>query len=233
MTTMICAVSPARDNYEETLSTLRYADQAKKIKLDARVNESDTDKMIRELTEENDRLKKMLQDFKATNSSNPSNYENIKSNIDSNLSAINFQKDQKFVASAESAEDTNPAAPNLINLNEDPLLSGKICYNLDNVQNLIIGRYVEKEENPNDKRIVINSVGVQQEHCVIRKTGKQIFIRALSPEAAALIFVNGESMEETGFTTEPRELHDKDRIIIGTSSTFLVRMPADGQKSAE
>ena len=30
-TLMICAISPATDNYEETLSTLRYADQAKKI----------------------------------------------------------------------------------------------------------------------------------------------------------------------------------------------------------
>ena len=31
-TLMICAISPAADNYEETLSTLRYADQAKKSK---------------------------------------------------------------------------------------------------------------------------------------------------------------------------------------------------------
>lgn len=46
-TIMICAVSPAADNYEETLSTLRYADQAKKIKNKPVVNESDTDKLIR------------------------------------------------------------------------------------------------------------------------------------------------------------------------------------------
>jgi kinesin family protein 13 len=30
-TIMICAISPASANYEETLSTLRYADRAKKI----------------------------------------------------------------------------------------------------------------------------------------------------------------------------------------------------------
>ena len=52
-TVMICAVSPAYDNFEESLSTLRYADQAKKIKNRAVVNESATDKLIRELTEEN------------------------------------------------------------------------------------------------------------------------------------------------------------------------------------
>jgi hypothetical protein len=57
-TVMICAISPAFDNYEETLSTLRYADQAKKIKNRAEINESATDKLIRELREENMSLKK-------------------------------------------------------------------------------------------------------------------------------------------------------------------------------
>jgi hypothetical protein len=50
-TLMICAISPATDNYDETLGTLRYADQAKKIQNKAVVNESETDKLIRTLTE--------------------------------------------------------------------------------------------------------------------------------------------------------------------------------------
>ena len=62
-TLMICAISPATDNYDETLSTLRYADQAKKIKNKAIINESETDKMIRELREENEKLKNMLGGF--------------------------------------------------------------------------------------------------------------------------------------------------------------------------
>jgi hypothetical protein len=52
-TLMICAISPANDNYEETLSTLRYADQTKKIKNKPIINESAVDKIIRELKEEN------------------------------------------------------------------------------------------------------------------------------------------------------------------------------------
>lgn len=63
-TLMICAISPSADNFEETLSTLRYADQAKKIKNKAMVNENPTDKLIRELSEENEKLKQMLQQFK-------------------------------------------------------------------------------------------------------------------------------------------------------------------------
>ncbi|GAA6029561.1 hypothetical protein JCM8097_000938 [Rhodosporidiobolus ruineniae] len=49
-TAMIAAISPA--DYEETLSTLRYADQAKKIKNKAVVNEDPNAKLIRELKEE-------------------------------------------------------------------------------------------------------------------------------------------------------------------------------------
>lgn len=60
-TLMICAISPANDNYEETLSTLRYADQAKKIQNKAVVNESETDKLIRTLTEERELLKEKVQ----------------------------------------------------------------------------------------------------------------------------------------------------------------------------
>ena len=48
-TVMIAALSPADINYDETLSTLRYADRAKKIKTKAVVNENPVDKMIREL----------------------------------------------------------------------------------------------------------------------------------------------------------------------------------------
>jgi hypothetical protein len=59
-TIMICAISPADMNYEESMSTLRYADRAKKIQNKAVVNESATDKLIRELRTENEKLKKLL-----------------------------------------------------------------------------------------------------------------------------------------------------------------------------
>ena len=65
---MICAISPADDNYEETLSTLRYASRAKKIENRAIVNESDVDKLIRLLREENQMLKNMLEEAKSAKS---------------------------------------------------------------------------------------------------------------------------------------------------------------------
>ncbi|KAK9346429.1 hypothetical protein V1522DRAFT_404408 [Lipomyces starkeyi] len=52
MTAMIATISPADINYDETLSTLRYADSAKRIKNHAIVNEDPNAKLIRELKEE-------------------------------------------------------------------------------------------------------------------------------------------------------------------------------------
>ncbi|KAG1468354.1 hypothetical protein G6F56_003878 [Rhizopus delemar] len=58
-TAMIAAISPA--DYDETLSTLRYADQAKKIQNKAIVNEDPNAKMIRELKDELSVLRTRLQ----------------------------------------------------------------------------------------------------------------------------------------------------------------------------
>ncbi|KAG1122102.1 hypothetical protein G6F42_011795 [Rhizopus arrhizus] len=57
-TCMIAAISPA--DYDETISTLRYADQAKKIKTKAVVNEDPNAKVMRELKDEVDALRQAL-----------------------------------------------------------------------------------------------------------------------------------------------------------------------------
>ncbi|KAH6713413.1 hypothetical protein BKA61DRAFT_484323 [Leptodontidium sp. MPI-SDFR-AT-0119] len=60
MTAMIAAISPADINFDETLSTLRYADSAKRIKNHAVVNEDANARMIRELKEELEALRGKL-----------------------------------------------------------------------------------------------------------------------------------------------------------------------------
>ncbi|KAJ5729597.1 uncharacterized protein N7483_004105 [Penicillium malachiteum] len=60
MTSMIAAISPADINFDETLSTLRYADSAKRIKNHAVVNEDPNARMIRELKEELAQLRSKL-----------------------------------------------------------------------------------------------------------------------------------------------------------------------------
>ena len=59
---MLAALSPASVNFEETLSTLIYANQVKAIKNKAKVNESAQDKLIRELQAENEKLKNLAEE---------------------------------------------------------------------------------------------------------------------------------------------------------------------------
>ncbi|OCT72208.1 kinesin-like protein KIF1B isoform X2 [Xenopus laevis] len=59
-TAMVAALSPADINYDETLSTLRYADRAKQIKCNAIINEDPNAKLVRELKDEVTRLKELL-----------------------------------------------------------------------------------------------------------------------------------------------------------------------------
>ncbi|KAI8850797.1 P-loop containing nucleoside triphosphate hydrolase protein [Chytridium lagenaria] len=60
-TLMIATLSPASYNYDETLSTLRYANRAKNIKNKPKVNEDPKDAMLREFQEEIRRLKQELE----------------------------------------------------------------------------------------------------------------------------------------------------------------------------
>jgi kinesin family protein 13 len=48
-TVMVATISPAADNYEETMSTLRYADRAKRIVNHAIVNEDPNAKVCSHL----------------------------------------------------------------------------------------------------------------------------------------------------------------------------------------
>jgi kinesin family protein 3/17 len=60
-TLMIAAISPADYNYEETLSTLKYASRAKQIQNKPTVNEDPKDAMLKQMADELKQLKLMLE----------------------------------------------------------------------------------------------------------------------------------------------------------------------------
>jgi len=64
-TVMIANCGPADYNYDETLTTLRYADRAKQIKNKPRINEDPKDAMLREFQEEIARLRARLAEEEA------------------------------------------------------------------------------------------------------------------------------------------------------------------------
>lgn len=71
---MIACLSPADNNYDETLSTLRYANRAKNIQNKPRINEDPKDTMLREYQEEIKKLRQMLETNNLTGSTGMSMY---------------------------------------------------------------------------------------------------------------------------------------------------------------
>ena len=69
---MIAACSPADYNYDETLSTLRYASRAKAIKNKPRVNEDPKDALLKQYEEEIKTLKELLQQLSSQKNGNNS-----------------------------------------------------------------------------------------------------------------------------------------------------------------
>ncbi|XP_073172825.1 kinesin-like protein KIF17 isoform X6 [Lepidochelys kempii] len=66
-TLMVACLSPADNNYDESLSTLRYANRAKNIKNKPRINEDPKDALLREYQDEIRKLKAVLAEQMNTN----------------------------------------------------------------------------------------------------------------------------------------------------------------------
>ena len=63
-TVMIAALSPADYNYEETLTTLRYASRAKMIKNKPRVNQDPKDALLKQYEDEIKKLREIIEQSK-------------------------------------------------------------------------------------------------------------------------------------------------------------------------
>ncbi|CAJ1386067.1 unnamed protein product [Effrenium voratum] len=139
-TIMICALSPASSNYEETMSTLRYADRAKKIKNKAVVNENPQEKLMRELMEENQKLKEMISGLGAGRTFDARTFEDLGRKQREIAEAEAALKDMQKTFQERLQEDrqrqeeqgrrrgtvVNPMVPMIVNLNQDPQLQGRV-----------------------------------------------------------------------------------------------------------
>jgi kinesin family protein 3/17 len=97
-TLMIACLSPADNNYDESLSTLRYANRAKNIKNKPKVNEDPKDALVREYQEEIKRLKSMIADPNAaavTAISNNNNHISLKEGSETEIK-IKQEYDRKM-----------------------------------------------------------------------------------------------------------------------------------------
>jgi len=110
---------------------------------------------------------------------------------------------------------------NLMNLNEDPFLTGKIRHTFKKGENTI-GK-TDKDEMPD---IVIGGVGVLRNHCKISFDGTNVVLVPNPDPNVAKVFVNGKLI------TEPTKLKHSDRILFGSHNYFLLNDPSNQENSS-
>nr|XP_006135454.1 kinesin-like protein KIF14 isoform X1 [Pelodiscus sinensis] len=235
-TTMIATISPAASNVEETLSTLRYAKQARLIINTAKVNEDVNAKLIRELKAEIEKLKTAR---KSTLNSDPEKYSQCLQEITSLRVKLHQQerdmaemqrawKEKLEQAERRKFEETKELQkagitfkmdnrlPNLVNLNEDPQLSEMLLYMIKEGQTTV-GKY--KPNSHHD--IQLSGVLIADDHCVIKNIDGRV---SIMPLGEAKTYVNGKHISESTV------MHHGDRVILGGDHYFRFNHPIEVQK---
>ncbi|CRK92708.1 CLUMA_CG006254, isoform A [Clunio marinus] len=230
-TVMLATISPASDNYEETLSTLRYADRAKRIVNHAVVNEDPNARIIRELRMEVETLREMLKH--ATAGSPMGDRVDIHDKLEESenlMKQISQTWEEKLVKTERIQSERQQALEKmgisvqargiqveknkyyLVNLNADPSLNELLVYYLKEYT-LVGGRGASTENQPD---IQLYGLGILQEHCIITIEEGDLF---MEPIKNARCFVNGSNVSKKTI------LHHGDRILWGNHHFFRVNCP--------
>ncbi|XP_059051246.1 kinesin-like protein KIF13B isoform X2 [Achroia grisella] len=222
-TVMVATVSPAADNYEETLSTLRYADRAKRIVNHAVVNEDPNARIIRELRQEVEALKEMLKH--ATGSPVGEDVHEQLAQSEHLMKEMSRTWEEKLVETGRIQSERQHALEKmgisvqasgikveknkyyLVNLNADPSLNELLVYYLKD-------RTLVGADSSAD--IQLSGLGIQREHGLLLVEGGGLY---MEPLGAARCFVNG-----TPVVSRVRLGH-ADRILWGNHHFFRVNCP--------
>ncbi|XP_029808338.1 stAR-related lipid transfer protein 9 isoform X2 [Suricata suricatta] len=230
-TIMVATVSPAHTSYSETMSTLRYASNAKHIVNKPRVNEDANIKLIRELREEIGRLKAMLLSFELRNFSplNEEKDENLKELVLQNELKIDqltkdwTQKWNEWKALVEHYRvDINrrragvvidSSLPHLMALEDDVLSTGVVLYHLKEGTTKI-GRIDSDQEQD----IVLQGQWIERDHCTITSACGVVILR---PAQGARCTVNGREVTASCRLTQGAV------ITLGKAQKFRFNHPAE------
>ncbi|KAF5284466.1 hypothetical protein FQA39_LY17041 [Lamprigera yunnana] len=218
-TVMVATISPAADNYEETLSTLRYADRAKRIVNHAVVNEDPNARIIRELRQEVEALKEMLKhatgspDIYKKLTESEKLYKEMSQTWEEKLEKterIQGERQQALEKMGISVQDSGIKVEKnkfyLVNLNADPSLNELLVYYLKE-KTVVGGQGAD---------IQLSGLGIQPEHCIISIEDGHLF---MEPFANARSFINGSQV------TERTQLQHGDRIVWGNHHFFRINCP--------
>uniref|UniRef100_A0AAQ4RZM9 Kinesin family member 13Bb n=1 Tax=Gasterosteus aculeatus aculeatus TaxID=481459 RepID=A0AAQ4RZM9_GASAC len=217
-TAMVATISPSADNYDETLSTLRYADRAKSIVNHAVVNEDPNARIIRELREEVEKLKEQLTEAESMKA------PELKDRLEESeklIQEMTVTWEDKLTKTEAVAQERQRQLESLgislqssgirvvddkcflVNLNADPALNELLVYYLK--EHTRVG-------SADSQDIQLCGMAIQAEHCVI-DIGEDDGV-VLGPHGNARTCVNGAAV------FSPVQLHHGDRILWGNNHFF-------------
>ncbi|CAI9602503.1 unnamed protein product [Staurois parvus] len=225
-TIMLATVSPAADNYQETLSTLKYADSAKRIVNQAEVNEDVKSKAIEELQEEIKRLREALttreQVQEQKSQLKETEVQELKSQLkekENLLRDLETSWEEKLKRTEVATQEWQKNLENMgVTLNKQDVVFKNECYLTQRGIHLIIHHinYIIKIGSGPSQDIQISGPEAECEHCEITKTEEgEVF---LIPVDNSKTYVNGSPCN-----TKTQLWHD-DKIQLGTN-VFILHLP--------
>ncbi|ETO63351.1 hypothetical protein F444_18921 [Phytophthora nicotianae P1976] len=136
-TTMFAMISPSSDNYDETMSTLRYAESAKKVMNRAVVNEDKNARIIRQLRQEIEELRAQLARKEGSPDSDQVSASISASLVERESFYAELQKEVEFFRAQQKNLTENPASraihlsdslPSLVNLSANLVPGEALAY---------------------------------------------------------------------------------------------------------
>ncbi|XP_077659063.1 kinesin-like protein KIF28P [Urocitellus parryii] len=199
-TTLIAAISPADICYEETLSTLRYAERAKKVRNNAVVNTWSRAETKTLLGCGNAGAAEQSACFLADHQLGTQSVQETWAHL---LEQARREWEQQYAAIAQEQQMVK-TLPHLLNVNEDPQLTGVLKYFIHT------GSCVAGQAASN--AITLQGLGISDEHASFTNVDGKVTV---TPHRKCKVVVNGVPI------TSRTKLQHLDRIILGSNSAYL------------
>lgn len=240
-TFMVAAISPASTCVEETLTTLRFASSVKRVKTVAIQNVDRRDELVASLQAEVSRLNEMLVGSGAGDATRKNLHDDIaeRERLLGELTKSHAQQLREARALQAAREEVlrdmgltqqdvaetigiDKDVPYLLNMNEDPALSGKMMYFLPAGSTITIGSSIEN-------KIVVQGLGIPEFLCEIKyQESHGVMVSTLQQgtepsrlSMKARVCINGTALK----LNEERKLKHNDKLFLGRASVLRLIVP--------
>ncbi|CAD7928151.1 unnamed protein product [Amoebophrya sp. A120] len=239
-TWMIANISPAQTETEETLSTLRFAQSVKKVRLTASVNQQDeteADMMLQTFRTEIEDLRQELHSNHNPSSPKAGRLRRELEAIESATAMVSSKYDRRGWDDARRREKEQELMrqevlanlkvghikglacdhPYILNISDDVAVTGRLLYTID--------QPITHVGSAANNQIRLLGLGIGGVMCTIKRDDgankQEIKLHLQKKEKGGRLMINGREVADGTVT----ELQHGDRLVIGRAFSFRLIMP--------